>query len=152
LYATHFRGLTLQINAYLGDLAEAQDVVQEAFTRAVAKWNAISKYEDPATWVRRVAWNVATSRWRRKRTAAAYVARQREQHVVGPEPDRVALTRALATLSPTLRKAFVLHYIAQLTVAEIASEEDVAEGTVKSWLHRARTIVASALTDPREGR
>ena len=66
-------------------------------------------------------------------------------------PDRVALTAALATLSPTLRKAFVLHYIAQLSVAEIASEEDVAEGTVKSWLHRARALVAAALTDPREG-
>jgi RNA polymerase sigma-70 factor, ECF subfamily len=150
LYAAHFRGLTLQINAYVGNLTEAQDVVQEAFTRAIARWDRIAKYDDPATWVRRVAWNLATSRWRRHRTATAFLLRQREQHVAGPSPDRVALTRALATLPPTLRKAFVLHYIAQLSIAEIASEEDVAEGTVKSWLHRGRALVAAALTDPRE--
>jgi RNA polymerase sigma-70 factor (ECF subfamily) len=34
---------------------------------------------------------------------------------------------------------------------EIAQQEDVAEGTVKSWLHRARTQIAAALTDKREG-
>ncbi|UWP83266.1 RNA polymerase sigma factor [Dactylosporangium fulvum] len=151
LYAGHFRGLTLQINAYVGDLAEAQDLVQEAFTRAVARWDRIAKYDDPAAWVRRVAWNLATSRWRRRRVAAAFLLRQREQHVAGPNPDRVALTAALATLPPVLRKAFVLHYIAQLSIAEIAEEEDVAEGTVKSWLHRGRALVAAQLTDPREG-
>jgi RNA polymerase sigma-70 factor (ECF subfamily) len=151
LYAAHFSGLVLQINAYVNNLTEAQDLVQEAFTRAVARWDKLARYDDPATWVRRVAWNLATSRWRRQRTANAFLARQREQHAPGPNPDRVALTAALATLPPTLRKAFVLYYVAQLSITEIANEEDVAEGTVKSWLHRARTQVAAHLTDPREG-
>jgi RNA polymerase sigma-70 factor, ECF subfamily len=150
LYEAHFHGLTLQINAYVGNLAEAQDLVQEAFTRAITRWDKIAKYDDPATWVRRVAWNLATSRWRRQRTATKFLMRQREEHVPGPNPDRVALTAALATLPPTLRKAFVLHYIAQLRIAEIAREEDVAEGTVKSWLHRARALVAAQLTDARK--
>jgi RNA polymerase sigma-70 factor, ECF subfamily len=150
LYAAHFSGITLQINAYLNNLTEAQDLVQEAFARAIARWDKIAKYDDPATWVRRVAWNLATSRWRRQRTANAFLARQREQHVAGPNPDRVALTAALATLPPTLRKAFVLYHIAGLSIVEIAGEEDVAEGTVKSWLHRARTQIAAHLTDPRE--
>jgi RNA polymerase sigma-70 factor (ECF subfamily) len=150
LYAAQFHGLTLQINAYVGNLVEAQDLVQEAFTRAIARWGKISHYEDPAAWVRRVAWNLATSRWRRQRTANAFLNRQREHHVAGPNPDRVALTAALATLTPTLRKAFVLHYIAQMSIAEIAQQEGAAEGTVKSWLHRGRTIVAAYLTDSRE--
>lgn len=150
LYAAQFHGLTLQINAYVGSLGEAQDLVQEAFTRAIARWDKIAKYDDPAAWVRRVAWNLATSRWRRQRTAASFLSRQREQHVAGPNPDRVALTAALATVPPTLRKAFVLHYIAQLSIAEIAQQEDVAEGTVKSWLHRGRALVAAYLTDARE--
>jgi RNA polymerase sigma-70 factor (ECF subfamily) len=150
LYAAQFHGLTLQINAYVGNLVEAQDLVQEAFTRAIPRWAKISQYDDPAAWVRRVAWNLATSRWRRQRTANAFLSRQREHHVAGPNPDRVALTAALGTLQPTLRKAFVLHYIAQLSIAEIALQEDVAEGTVKSWLHRGRAIVAAYLTDARE--
>jgi RNA polymerase sigma-70 factor, ECF subfamily len=105
-----------QINAYVGDLAEAQDLVQEAFTRAIARWDKIARYDDPASWVRKVAWHLATSRWRRQRTASAFLHRQREVHITGPSPDRVALTAALATLQPTLRKAFVLHYIAQLSI------------------------------------
>src|SRR5262245_2569754 len=71
-YAAQFRRVSAQIHAYLGDLAEAQDVVQEAFTRAWPRWERIRRYEDPAAWVRRVAWNLATSRWRRLRTAASF--------------------------------------------------------------------------------
>lgn len=45
-------------------------------------------------WVRKVAWNLATSRRRRQRTALAFLRRYRERHVPGPTPDRVALTAA----------------------------------------------------------
>ena len=151
LYATQFHSLTLQINAYIGDLSEAQDLVQEAFTRAFTRWDKISSYERPADWVRRVAWNLATSGWRRRRTAMRFLLRQREQHVDGPNPDRVALTRELAKLPDKHRRAFVLFYIANLTVLEIAAQENVPEGTVKSWLHRARAAVAAGLTDRAEG-
>jgi RNA polymerase sigma-70 factor (ECF subfamily) len=151
LYSSQFHRLTLQINAYVGDLSEAQDLVQEAFTRAIPRWDRISTYDDPAAWVRKVAWNLATSRWRRQRTATAFLHRQREQHVDGPNPDRVALTAALATLPPKIRKTFVLHYLAQMSVAEIAQQEDVPEGTVKSWLHRGRGLVTTYLTDHKEG-
>ena len=39
----------------------------------------------------------------------------------------------------------VLRYLADLTVAEIADREGVAEGTVKSWLHRGRAAMAAQL-------
>lgn len=149
LYAAHFHGLTLQVYAYVGNLPEAQDLVQEAFCRAFARWTKIADYEDPAQWVRKVAWNLATSRWRRQRIARAHLRTQRMQHVDGPDPDRVALVRALGTLPVNQRRAVVLHYIAQLSVAEIAHQDGVAEGTVKSWLHRGRAALATQLTDPR---
>ncbi len=66
--------------------------------------------------------------------------------VEGPTPDRVALFDALATLPTTLRRAMVLHYLADLPVTEIAAREGVAEGTVKSWLHRGRAALAVQLT------
>ncbi|MEU8078040.1 sigma-70 family RNA polymerase sigma factor [Catellatospora citrea] len=149
-YAAHFHSLTLQLNAYLGNLAEAQDVVQEAFCRALARWEGIARYADPAAWVRRVAWNLATSGWRRRRTALNFLRRQREEHVAAPGPDRVALTRALAELPATQRRACVLFYLGQLTIAEIAEQEEVAEGTVKSWLHRGRAALAAQLTEARK--
>jgi RNA polymerase sigma-70 factor (ECF subfamily) len=138
-YAATFTGLTVQLTAYVGDVAEAQDVVQEAFCRAWARWDRISEYEDPTAWVRRVAWNIATSRWRRLRTAVSFARRQRLESVDGPGPDRVALERALAALPETHRRAVILHHLAGLPVAEIAADCEVPEGTVKSWLHRGRT-------------
>jgi RNA polymerase sigma-70 factor (ECF subfamily) len=151
-YATAFPILRSQLYAYLGDRAEAQDVVQEAFCRAFAKWKSISGYSDPFSWVRRVAWNLATSKFRRQRTASRHLSRQREEHADGPSPDRVALVRALSKISPQLRKAIVLHYIGQLSVAEIALQEDVAEGTVKSWLNRGRAALSEQLAEAKESR
>ncbi|MBX6357178.1 MAG: SigE family RNA polymerase sigma factor [Micromonosporaceae bacterium] len=146
-YAAHFQDLTVQLYGYLGDRQEAQDVVQEAFCRALARWSKVARYDDPVAWVRRVAWNLATSRWRRARTALMFLRRQRADsvHVAGPEPDRVALVAALATLPPAQRRAIVLHYLADMPVAEIADRERTAPGTVKSWLYRGRAALAAHL-------
>lgn len=144
-YSTCVDGLTLQLHAYLGDLAEAQDVVQEAFCRALSRWKQISRYDNPGAWVRRVAWNLATSRFRRQVTALNFLRRQREEYTAEPTPDRVALTRALAQIPAQQRKALVLYHIAELTVGEIAEQEGVAEGTVKSRLSRGRTALAALL-------
>lgn len=144
-YAAHFHSLTVQLFAHTGDLGEAQDVVQEAFCRALARWSRLVEYDDPVAWVRRVAWNLATSRWRRVRTAVAFARRHREESVPEPSPDRVVLVAALATLPERQRQAVVLHYLADLPLSTIAAELGVAEGTVKSWLHRARTALAAQL-------
>ncbi|OJF14264.1 RNA polymerase sigma factor [Couchioplanes caeruleus] len=147
LYAAHYSDLTVQLYAYFGDRQEAQDVVQEAFCRALARWRTVSRYDDPVGWVRRVAWNLAVSGWRRRRTALNFLRRQRaaEDQIDGPGPERVALVAALGALPATQRRAMVLHYLADMTIAEIAERENVAEGTVKSWLHRARAALAARL-------
>lgn len=149
-YHAHFRGLVVQLTAYTGDLGQAQDLVQEAFCRAYVRWDRVAGYEDPLAWVRKVAWNLGHHRWRRLRTAELFLRRQRETHVAGPTPDRVALDQALAQLPPKQRRAVVLHYLADLTVAEIAAQEQVAEGTVKSWLHRGRAALATRLRETTE--
>jgi RNA polymerase sigma-70 factor (ECF subfamily) len=151
-YAAQFHGVTVQVYAYTGDFPLAQDIAQEAFTRAVISWEKVRRYDDPAAWVRRVAFNLASSRWRRGRVATAYLRRQRVQHVEGPSPDRVALARALATLPDRHRQAVILHYLADLSVADIARQESVSPNTVKSWLHRGRAELAAQLGDQREVR
>jgi len=149
-YHAHFRSLTVQLAAYTGDLHQAQDLTQEAFCRAFARWAKLIHYDDPLAWIRRVAWNLARSRWRRLRTARSFLSRQREEHSPGPTPDRVALTAALTLLPPNHRRAVVLHYLADMSVTEIARQERVAEGTVKSWLHRGRSALATHLTERTE--
>lgn len=151
LYHAHFRSLTVQLTAYCRDSALAQDLVQEAFCRAFARWSKICRYDDPVAWIRRVAWNLATSRTRRAAIAQSFLRRQRVEYAPGPNPDRVALTAALAQLPPRQRRAVVLHYLADMSVLEVARQEGVPEGTVKSWLHRARAALAAELSDARGG-
>ncbi|UAC01595.1 sigma-70 family RNA polymerase sigma factor [Dactylosporangium vinaceum] len=146
-YAASFAPVAGQLAVYLGSTEEAQEVTQEAFTRAWSRWARISRYDDPAAWVRRVAWNLATSRIRRARTALRHWRTQRPEPVAGPGPERVALAHALATLPPAQRRAVVLHYLAGLPVAEIAELCRVREGAVRTWLYRARIALAKHLTD-----
>src|SRR5207245_2373558 len=119
-------------------------------------WHRISRYDDPVAWIRRVAWNLASSRWRRLRRARAVSAgragapvgweRGGAETVPGPEPDRVALLAALAKLPTAHRRAVVLHYLGDLSTAEIAHQEGVADSTVRVWLHRGRTELADLLS------
>jgi RNA polymerase sigma-70 factor (ECF subfamily) len=147
LYRGHFHRLAVQLYAYLGDHAEAQDLTQEAFCRALQQWQKISRYDDPSAWVHRVAWNLATSRLRRVQVSIRHLARQRAEYTPGPEPDRVALIDALATLSPVHRRTVVLYHLCHLTVAEIAAQDGVAEGTVRSRLTRGRSALAEYFTE-----
>ena len=62
----------------------------------------------------------------------------------------MALVAALGRLTPVLRETFVLHYVIDLPVATVASELNVAEGTVKARLSRGRVALADLLSD-REG-
>ncbi len=147
LYAAHFTSVATQLYAYFGDREEAQDVAQEAFCRALARWRDVSSYDDPVAWVRRVAWNLATSNVRRLRVATAFRRRYREVAAPAPSPDRVALFGALRTLPARQRQAVVLHYLADRPIDDIAGSMRVSVGTVKSWLHRARAALAAQLGD-----
>ncbi|NUR26922.1 MAG: SigE family RNA polymerase sigma factor [Catenulispora sp.] len=148
-YLASYPRLAQQLSAYLGDGAEAEDVAQEAYLRLWQRWDRVSAYDDPVSWVRRVAWNIATSRWRR----LAVTRRHRWWTAAPPAPgdevtpDRVALVAALRDLPEAHRRAVVLHYIGDLPVEEIAQELGVPRGTVLSWLHRSRQRLAELLAD-----
>jgi RNA polymerase sigma-70 factor, ECF subfamily len=148
-YQVNFHRIATQLYAYLGDHSEAQDLTQEAFCRLLDRWSAIRHYNDPVAWVRKVAWNLATSRLRRVKVALRYLSRQREEHAEGPTPDRVALFQALATLPIAQRRAVVLYYLGHLSTSEIAAQEGVAEGTVRSQLTRARSQLVAYFHEPK---
>jgi RNA polymerase sigma-70 factor (ECF subfamily) len=138
-YAVHFQPLTVQIFAYTMNLAVAQDIVQEAFCRGLARWKKVTASEDPVAWVRRAAWDLVSRRYRRgvPRTPGA----------VRLSANQLAMARALSTLPPAQRRAVILHYLADLPASEIARQEDVAESAVMSWLNRGRTALAAQLDE-----
>ncbi|GAB3802280.1 SigE family RNA polymerase sigma factor [Micromonospora zhanjiangensis] len=147
-YQASYGRLCGQLYAYLGDPAEAEDIAQEALLRTWQRWRRVSAYDDPLSWVRRVAVNLANSRWRRIQAGA------RALHRHGPRaapvllgPDHVALVDALRTLPERQRLVLVLHYLADQPVAAIAAELRVPKNTVLSWLSRGRATLADRLRD-----
>jgi RNA polymerase sigma-70 factor (ECF subfamily) len=147
-YATSYRRLIGQTYAICGNLAEAQDCVQEAFVRAWDKRRTLDMDQAPEAWVRTVAYRLAVSRWRRARKALrppdrAYASTCPAE----PSVTRVALNRALQKLPVDQRRAIVLHHLCDLSVADIAVETNAPVGTVKARLSRGRAALAALLDD-----
>jgi RNA polymerase sigma-70 factor (ECF subfamily) len=148
LYRTHYGNVVALAFALTGDLAEAQDLAQEGFCRAWQRWGRIAGYDDPLAWVRRVVANLAASRWRRLAVARRHLHTNPAGSMPPLDPDHVALVGALRGLPEPQRRVIVLHHLVDLPVAAIARELGVADGTVKSWLHRGRAALAERLADP----
>ncbi|MBB1247102.1 SigE family RNA polymerase sigma factor [Streptomyces durbertensis] len=147
-YAATAKRLVATVYAMTGDLAEAEDAVQEAYARAWQRWGRLTRAGDPLPWVRTVASRLAISTWRRTRN------RLRAQLRHGPAPDmpglsedRVALVAALRELNAEQRRAVVLHHLLDLPVAEVARETGSSAGAVRTRLSRARKLLGEQLTN-----
>lgn len=145
-YAATSRTATAQVYAMTGNWHEAQDAVQEAYARALARWRQVSTYEDPLAWIRTVAYRVSVSRWRKAKRMIMVSPQDSDLgSVPGPMEDHVALVAGLQRLPAAQREALVLHYLADLPVAQVAHQLGVPEGTVKARLSRGRTALADHL-------
>ena len=137
-----------QVTAMTADRELARDVVQEAYGRAWQRWGHVSGLDRPQSWVRTVAWRLALNQYRRDAVAARFQAvlgrRDGGDTSAGPD-ERLDVDEALRGVGAERRRALVLHDLCGLTVAEVAAETGVAEGTVKSRLSRARTELAALL-------
>jgi RNA polymerase sigma-70 factor (ECF subfamily) len=130
-----------------GDVASAEDVVQEAFARTIARWRRIRSYDRPGAWVRRVTIRLAVrDRTRRLRELSSLL--DAEPAVVDPEPPDPELLGALQALPRNQRAALVLFYFEGLPTEAIATELGVAPSTARSLLHRGRAAVARRLELP----
>jgi RNA polymerase sigma-70 factor (ECF subfamily) len=155
VYVASYRRLVGQF--YLicgGDLAAAEDIVCEAFVRAVAHARTFRRTDNPEAWLRRVALNIHHSRWRRLATSARL--HHKVIDTVDPTPavdltdEHLTLLAALRELPETQREAIVLHHLADRPLAEIAATLGVPIGTVKARLSRGRAALASVLTEDEE--
>lgn len=135
--------LAVQLAALTGDPAEAVDHLQEAYIRAWARWTYVGGLDDPEGWVRRVARNLAVSRWRRARRLVLRATLTEPS--IGWDGDQREVFDALQTLPRSQREAIVLHHLVGLSVEEVAADLNAPAGTVKSWLSRGRRQLATAL-------
>jgi RNA polymerase sigma-70 factor (ECF subfamily) len=147
-YAASYARVLAVLVVAAGDHREAEEVVQEAFIRLVPRWPAVSRYDDPEAWVRKVAFRLLSNRFRQLRRARRAVGRL-EVGGVGAEPSSLAVDvgRALASLPLAQRQVVVLHHLAGLPLDQVARELRVPVGTVKSRLSRARDALKPLLTE-----
>jgi RNA polymerase sigma-70 factor (ECF subfamily) len=149
-YAGAAARVTRQLVLLTGDLAEAEDVTHEAFTRAWLRWGRIGRLDSPEAWVRTVARRLAVSRWRKLRTAATAWHRHgggRRDHIPALGVEHVALVEALRRLPERQRVAVVLFHLADLTVEQVAAETGASVSAVKQQLTRGRRALAGLLDE-----
>ena len=127
------------------DPVDAADAVQEAFIAADRAWDEVAGYDDPAGWVRRVALNRLLNRRRDRRRRDEILATIKPVADADLTADLLDLRRAVASLPDRMRAVICLHYLADLSVDQVAATLSVSPGTVKSNLHDARSRLRQQL-------
>lgn len=137
------------LTLWCGDRQVAEEVTSEAFARAYRDWNRIRHLDAPGAWVRRVAMNLATSRFRRRRAERRANRRlhggARSDH---HDPDGaavVAVRAALQRLGVDHRTVLVLRHYLDLPVAEVAHIMGRSASAVTSLTNRAAVALAGEL-------
>jgi RNA polymerase sigma-70 factor (ECF subfamily) len=147
----------------LSDPDAALDAAQETFVRA---WRALATFEGASrftTWLTRIAINQCRNELRRRRTRKHGRPMSLDEPLPGTDATRAeaiadrgasafeqlrarevaeALERAMASLDPDEREVLVLREVEDLSYEAMAEILDVAVGTVRSRLHRARATLA----------
>ena len=144
------------------DVDLAETLTQECFLKAHRNWGSFRGESSALTWLMRIAINLQKDHWRNRRlqfwrktqTNAVELddasdwlpsgERSVEQHLLARE--RVAqVGKAVEGLSERQRTVFLLRYVEERELSEIARATGLNEGTVKAHLSRALARVRAEL-------
>jgi RNA polymerase sigma-70 factor (ECF subfamily) len=127
--------------------AEAEEILQEAWIRAVERLDRFRGESSLRTWLGGILVNC----WRERRRELAWEEGELPEELPAREAARpleaLDLERALAALPDGLRAVVLLHDVAGFTHLEIAERLEIAAGTSKSRLFAARRRLAARLSD-----
>ncbi len=159
LYSLHKRRIYSLCLRMVGNIAEAEDLTQEAFLQLHRKIGTFRGDSAFSTWLHRLAINVVLMQLRKKGLSLISLDEAMEP---APEEgpgrsfgapdltlsgaiDRLALERAVADLPAGYRLIFILHDVEGFEHNEIAAMLDCSIGNSKSQLHKARLKLREAL-------
>jgi RNA polymerase sigma-70 factor, ECF subfamily len=143
----HLRRVFVQIYRIVGNVADAQDLTQEAFIKALQHQNQIKDDQKAAHWLSRIATNTAIDFLRRNSRVSFCEVEDDFQESRTESPEQ-ALLRAeqrnyledgLRLLSPRERAAIMLRDVEGLPAEEVARRLDCSKATVRSHIANART-------------
>lgn len=147
LYRDHAPRLRRRLRVRLGSNEEANDLVQDAFTRLLGT-GAVDRLREPGAFLNRIVRNLLIDRSRRLATRSPHVAIGVEVEVAVPpdqgeaievEEMRHRYREVVASLPRRMREVFVLHRVEGLSYKEVAERLDISVRTVE-W-HIAEAIV-----------
>lgn len=132
--------------AMVGDREVARELVQESMLRTYNDWARVGRLERPGGWTRRVLVNICTDVHRRRNHEQRALALVRmASPVESPALPSTSFWNAVRDLPRLQRAVVALHYVDDLSVADVADVLGVSAGTVKTSLTRARAALAPTL-------
>jgi RNA polymerase sigma-70 factor (sigma-E family) len=149
LFREHHLELVRLALVMVGDLATAEDVVQDAFERLHRGWRGLRQPSSGLAYVRSSVLNGCRSVHRR-----AAVARKHAPQLADPDAapadtaaadDRGEMTAALLSLPRRQREVLVLRYYLDLDIAEIAETLRISPSSVRATNTRGLAALAKAL-------
>lgn len=148
LYEREYVNVFRAIRAMVLNEQEAEDLAQEAFTRAYRARLRYKPTAPPGAWLHRIAVNTAISHLRRQKLARILPMRlyqaPDDRDYVRSEA-RTMVEEALAELSPKLRAAVYLHYYLGYSRDEVAHALNIPSGTVASRIAKAMIVMRRRL-------
>ena len=138
--------------AYLlvGDLGQAEDLLQTALVKTYLAWGRIRDPGAVHAYVRRVLVNTATSWWRRRASAEVPVAAVPEAAAPdfsGVRAEAETMRRQLLTLPARQRAVLVLRFYEDLTEVEVAEALGLTRGTVSRYITRGLATLRTRLDE-----
>jgi RNA polymerase sigma-70 factor, ECF subfamily len=141
----HLRRITIQIYRIVGNIADAQDLTQEAFIKALQHEEQLKDEQKAAHWLSRIATNTAIDFLRRNgRASFCEIENAPQSHSDTPEQlllrseQRNYLEDGLRLLSPRERAALLLRDVEGLPAEEVALRLNCSKATVRSHIANAR--------------
>ena len=134
-----------------GNELDAEDVVQEAWLRAVERLGDFRWESAFKTWMTGIVLNLCRGLFRRHDRRWIEVREELDLQSPAPlEHERIDLEAALTKLPPGYRTVVILHDVEGLTHEQIGEQLEISANTSKSQLSRGRKMLRSLL-GPHEG-
>jgi RNA polymerase sigma-70 factor (ECF subfamily) len=148
LFRREYAGLVALAWGLTGCRETAEDIAQESLLVLHRRWDDLVRIENPAAYARRTCANLSVSWVRRRAREARAVARLRGRRPADAPVDQNtdAFWAAVRLLPRRQAQATALFYGLDLGVDEVAEVLQMAPGTVKAHLHRARAALATTLS------
>jgi RNA polymerase sigma-70 factor (sigma-E family) len=151
LFRDHHLELVRLAVVMLGDLATAEDVVQDCYERLHRRWHAIREPSRALAYARSSVLNGCRSVHRRSAVYRKYEPRLAQPadatvpDAIAASADRGQLAAALRELPRRQREVLVLRYYADLSVKEIAETLRISPSNARACMSRGLAALAAAI-------